>query len=204
MCIRDRPKTELQSAKQFYVPVESRPWLIQSGIKQRHAAVSCLGIDNMCSHLILSEASPELRQTIKVAESGDLNLFLVTGQEKSKISKGLLELEKDLLSGKEPASLAYQYYVRSKNNEEKFAAVLIGSSRDELQKEIDAAKSGIETSFTGCGDWNSHVVVILLHHLYRGKERLLSLIREVLVRMSIVDVLCFKCFRVYTSWMNNT
>jgi acyl transferase domain-containing protein len=91
------PKTELQSAKQFYVPVESRPWLIQSGIKQRHAAVSSLGIDNICSHLILSEASPELRQTIKVAESGDLNLFLVTGQEKSAISKGLLELEKDLL-----------------------------------------------------------------------------------------------------------
>jgi len=149
------PKTELQSAKQFYVPVESRPWLIQSGIKQRHAAVSSLGIDNICSHLILSEALPELRQTIKVAESGDLNLFLVTGQEKSAIRKGLLELEKDLLSGKEPASLAYQYYVRSNNNEEKFAAVLIGSSRDELQKEIDAAKSGIETSFTGSGDWNS-------------------------------------------------
>ncbi|MEO1823945.1 MAG: hypothetical protein ABGX85_07925, partial [Candidatus Lambdaproteobacteria bacterium] len=148
------PKTELQSAKQFYVPVESRPWLIQSGIKQRHAAVSSLGIDNICSHLILSEALPELRQTIKVAETGDLNLFIVTGQDKSAIRKGLLELEKDLLSGKEPASLAYQYYVRS-NNEEKFAAVLIGSSRDELQKEIDAAKSGIETSFTGSSDWNS-------------------------------------------------
>ena len=51
---------------------------------------------------------------------------------------------------------------------------------------------------------NLEVAVNLRHDLYRGRERLISLIREVLVRMSIVDVLCFKCFQVYTSWMNST
>ena len=149
------PKAELLSAKGFYVPVESRPWLIQAGVAKRHAAVSSLGLDQVCSHLILSEVSSELRQKIEIAESGELNLVILTGQEKTDISKTLLELEKDLQSGQEPASLAHQYYERSKNNEAKFAAVLIGSVRNELQIEIDAAKSGIENSFSGNGEWNS-------------------------------------------------
>ncbi len=149
------PKTELRSANQFYVPLESRPWLIQPGIAKRHAAVSSLGMDQVCSHLVLSEVSSELRQKIELAEYGDLSMFSMTGQDKYAINESLLKLEKDLLSGKELESLAYRYYESSKNNDEKFAVVLIGSSRNELKKEIDAAKFGIENSFSGNGDWNS-------------------------------------------------
>jgi acyl transferase domain-containing protein len=73
------PKAELPSAKGFYVPVESRPWLIQAGVAKRHAAVSSLGLDQVCSHLILSEVSSELRQKIEIAESGELNLVILPG-----------------------------------------------------------------------------------------------------------------------------
>ncbi|HIB45544.1 MAG TPA: polyketide synthase, partial [Candidatus Lambdaproteobacteria bacterium] len=73
------PKTELLSGNEFYVPVESRPWLIQPDIPKRHAAISGLGQDNVCSHVILSEAQAELRPKLEIAESGDLSLFPVMG-----------------------------------------------------------------------------------------------------------------------------
>ncbi|MDE0792551.1 MAG: PfaB family protein [SAR324 cluster bacterium] len=149
------PKTELLSGNEFYVPVESRPWLIQPGDLKRHAAVSGLGQDNVCSHLILSEVPAELRQKVEVAESGDLSLFQVMGQDKSTVRKTLADLENDLQSGKEPAALARRYYEASKNNDAEFAAVLIGATREEILKEIEAAKSGIENSFSGKGDWSS-------------------------------------------------
>ena len=149
------PKTELLSGNEFYVPVESRPWLIQPGIKQRHTAISGLGQDNVCSHVILGEAPQKLRHKIEIAESGDLSLFMLMGHDLSGIRKTLLEFENDLQSGKEPAAFARKYYLSSKNNDAEFAAVLIGATRDELQKEIAAAKSGIENSFSGNGDWTS-------------------------------------------------
>ena len=149
------PKTELLSGNEFYVPVESRPWLIQPDIPKRHAAISGLGQDNVCSHVILSEAQAELRPKLEIAESGDLSLFPVMGQDFSNVRKTLLELENELRSGKEPSALARKYYESSKNDDTEFAAVLIGGTRDELQKEIDAAKSGIENSFSGNGNWIS-------------------------------------------------
>jgi PfaB family protein len=149
------PKTELLSGNEFYVPVESRPWLIQPGGLKRHAAISGLGQDNVCSHLILSEVPAELRHKVEVAESGDLSLFPLMGQDMSTVRKTLSDLENDLQSGKEPAALARRYYEASKNNDTEFAAVLIGATRDEILKEIAAAKSGIENSFSGKGDWSS-------------------------------------------------
>ena len=149
------PKTELLFGNEFYVPVESRPWLIQPGIKQRHAAISGLGQDNVCSHLILSEAKTKSRKSIEIAESGDLSLFTVIGQDMTSIRKNLLELEKDLQSGKKPEVVAQKFYENSKNNDAEFALVLLGPTQEEIQKEIDAAKSGIENSFSGNGDWVS-------------------------------------------------
>ena len=149
------PKTELLSTNEFYVPVESRPWLIQPGILKRHAAVSGIGQDNVCSHLILSESQAELRQKIEIAESGDLSLFKLIGRDMSNIQKNMVELENDLQTGKDPKALAYRCYEDAKNNNAEFAAVLIGATREEIVKEIDAAKSGIENSFSGKGEWSS-------------------------------------------------
>ena len=149
------PKTELLATDQFYIPVESRPWLIRSGINKRRAAISSLGLDQVCSHLILSEAVPELRQKITVAEPGGLNLFLLAGNDKAAVSGNLLALEKDLQSGLEPAALARKLFAGEAYDEAKFAAVLIGSNHAELKKEIDAAKTGIEKAFSGKGDWKS-------------------------------------------------
>ena len=97
--------------------------MIQPGDLKRHAAVSGLGQDNVCSHLILSEVPAELRQKVEVAESGDLSLFQVMGQDKSTVRKTLADLENDLQSGKEPAALARRYYEASKNNDADFISL---------------------------------------------------------------------------------
>ena len=149
------PKSELLSGSEFYVPVDSRPWLIQPGDFKRHAAVSGLGQDNVCSHLILSEVAGKLRQKVEVAESGSLSLFQVMGQDKRTLLKTLADLENDLQSGKEPTVLARRYYEVSKNYDSEFVAVMIGTTREEILKEIHAAKSGIENAFSMKGEWSS-------------------------------------------------
>ena len=151
----ESPKTELSTGNNFYVPEESRPWLIQPGTPKRHAGINVIGQDRVCSNVILSEASTELRKKIEIAELGDLRLFLLPGQEMTEIKKGLIDLENDLNSGQDLVSTAHRYYRQYKKNNSRFAAVLLGSSRDELQKEIDTAKSGIEKSFSGNGDWST-------------------------------------------------
>ena len=52
-------------------------------------------------------------------------------------------------------STAHRYYRQYEKNNSRYAAVLLGSSRDELRKEIEAAKSGVEKSFSGNGDWST-------------------------------------------------
>jgi len=149
------PKKELQSENSFYIPVESRPWLIKPGIKKRSAAISGLGGDDVCSHLILSEAKINSRKKIEVSESLELSLFHVSGQDMNEVNNNLLELEKNLQLENEIYNLAYKNFENSKNFDSKFCAVLMGNTREELQKEIESAKSGIESSFFGKGDWIS-------------------------------------------------
>ena len=71
------PKKELESENVFYVPTESRPWLIKPGIQKRSAAISGMGGDDVCSHLILSEAQINLRKKIEVVESLEISLFQI-------------------------------------------------------------------------------------------------------------------------------
>ena len=151
----ESPKTELNPGNIFYVPEDSRPWLIQPGTPKRHAGISVIGQDQVCSNVILSEAPTELRKKIEIAEPGDLSLFLLPGQEMTEIKKGLNDLENDLNSGQGLVSTAHRYYRQYEKNNSRYAAVLLGSSRDELQKEIEAAKSGVEKSFSGNGDWST-------------------------------------------------
>ena len=149
------PQKELLSENIFYFPIESRPWLIQPGITKRSVAVSGLGRDNVCSHLILSEDQSKFRKKIEIAESGGISLFHVIGRDMKDVINSLYKLGSDLQAGKELETLAQKNFENSKNFDSKFISVLIGSSRDELQNEVEAAKSGIENSFLGNGDWIS-------------------------------------------------
>ena len=151
----ESPKIELSRGNIFYVPEESRPWLIQSGMPKRYAGISVIGQDQVCSNVILSEAPSKLRKKIEIAEPGGLRLFILPGQEMTDIKKGLKDLGNDLNFGHDLVSTAHKYYRQYVKNNSRFAAVLLGSSRDELQKEIEAAKSGVEISFSGNGDWST-------------------------------------------------
>ena len=151
----ESPKTEINTRNIFYVPEESRPWLIQPGMTKRFAGIDIIGQDQVCSNVILSEVPTELRKKIEIAEPGGVRLFILPGQEMTEIKKGLKDLGNDLNSGQDLVSTAHHYYRQYKKNNSKFAAVLLGSSRDELQKEIEAAKSGIDVSFSGNGDWRT-------------------------------------------------
>src|SRR5262249_24890990 len=52
-----RPKDpELWEGYPFYVPGESRPWLVDSTVPKRTAAIHGFGLDGTYVHLILSEA----------------------------------------------------------------------------------------------------------------------------------------------------
>ena len=122
---------------------------------KRFTGIDIIGQDQVCSNVILSEVPTELRKKIEISEPGGVRLFILPGQEMTEIKKGLKDLGNDLNSGQDLVSTAHHYYRQYKKNNSKFAAVLLGSSRDELQKEIEAAKSGIDVSFSGNGDWRT-------------------------------------------------
>ena len=148
-------KKELNSENIFYTTLESKPWLIQPGVKKRFAAISGLGEDNVCSHLILSEAPRNFRKKKEFNNFFEIFLFQIMGNDKTDILKSIQEFERDLKFRKDLISLSHKNLENSKNSDSKFIAVIVGKNYEELKKEIQAAKLGIENSFLGNGDWIS-------------------------------------------------
>ncbi|GIT70913.1 MAG: hypothetical protein Ct9H300mP28_07270 [Pseudomonadota bacterium] len=192
-----------ETGNSFYVPEDSRPWLIQPGTPKRHAGISVIGQDHVCSNVILSEAPTELRKKIEIAEPGDLILFLLPGQEKTEIIKGLNDLENDLNSGQGLVSTAHRYYRQYEKNNSRFSAVLLGSSRDELQKEIEAAKPGVEKSFSGNGDWSTPRGSIFSANPLSREGKVAFTYPGGFRPMFIAGVPFFKCIRDCTSWTSS-
>ncbi|GIT07666.1 MAG: hypothetical protein CM1200mP30_12960 [Pseudomonadota bacterium] len=117
----------------------------------------------------------------------------------TEIKKGLNNLENDLNSGHGLVSTADRYYRQYEKNKSRFAAVLLGSSRDELQKEIEAAKSGVEKSFSGNGDWSTPRGSMFSANPLSREGKVALHIQEVSAPMFIAGVPSSKCIRGCTS-----
>ncbi|MBN1627700.1 MAG: 3-hydroxyacyl-[acyl-carrier-protein] dehydratase FabA, partial [Deltaproteobacteria bacterium] len=80
---------ELWQKTRFYVPVQSRPWILEGGRPKRIAAISGLGSDNTCAHIILSEASQHGQWPHIFLQKSAEMLFPVAGSTPEDLEKGL-------------------------------------------------------------------------------------------------------------------
>ncbi|HYO87193.1 MAG TPA: PfaB family protein, partial [Candidatus Limnocylindrales bacterium] len=149
------PKTPddwVQSA--FYVAPHSRTWFSPAGTTRR-AAISGLGEDGTCAHVILSDTgvpAPVEPGSVYLKQKS-LHLFPVVGDGAEEVLLGLQRLS-SALDGDQPladlARTAAQSYGRGR-----FTAVMVGRDRAALQHEIQLALAGLPAAFERGDDWQS-------------------------------------------------
>ena len=142
----------------FYFPTESRPWYPNPSGKAHLAAYSCLAANNDYCHLILEEHNQKHNQTHNaIRRNGfiacsDLTMILVTGDSCKNLLLKLDALEQNNQSIKDIALTCYSDF---NVNKSAYTATLICESKDELLKEIQLAKQGIETAFANQTEWRT-------------------------------------------------
>lgn len=153
----DRPKMdEVWQGSPFYVPPHSQPWILEGDQSKRVAAISGVGRDNACAHIILSEApQPQQRQHTFIQSSSEI-LFPVAGSNPEKLIQSLTILEQSIEKGTSLEAVASKNFTDFKNfPEAKLAVSIVGTNRENLLKEIKAAKNGINKSITNHKPWQT-------------------------------------------------
>lgn len=144
----------------FYLPTESRPWYPHQDGSVHLAAYSCLAENNDYCHLVLAEnrvvnalekhPSQDIRHNGFIACS-DLQLVLITANEQQGLLTKLIAIEAELESTqsclKTIALGCFEAY-KSKSVLSIYTVSLLAESKQELIKEIQSAKSGIELAFS--------------------------------------------------------
>lgn len=160
-----RPGAALNLHERFYAPTESRPWLRNNGdsnendttVKKRFAAISGIGMDGTCAHLILSESPGMTAQPKARAEAASTYLtqtppylFPLAGDTQAELLEQLAALEQAAFlnaacGGDALANLARGCFERYQKREQAgYALCLLAHTPDELRREIEWMRQGLE------------------------------------------------------------
>lgn len=146
-----KPKyPELWNHSPFYVPTDSRSWFARQGEK-RYSAISGLGADGMCAHVILREGDHETRPVY--LQSKELRLFLVDADNIAGLMGRLGQMETALNDGIDLRTLAGRAFTVFRNRP--LVISLVASTAEGLRKEIDAAKRGVPTAHEQGKEWQT-------------------------------------------------
>ncbi len=140
----------------FYVPAQSKTWFLEQGRAKRRAAVSGLGRDGVAAHLILSEEAvrPDVHSDY-LAEALPL-LLPVSGNDRRALQQELDRIKKDLVAGVPPATVAGACFERhGRNADAEYGAGIVGCGTEDLLREIDSMRTGLEKAFEEGRDWSS-------------------------------------------------
>ena len=142
----------------FYIPVRSRPWILEDNLPLRAAAVNSISADSTCSHIVMSEAPPHLqgkRQKYFVRQSSVL-LFPVAGNNLSELQGGLDRLRRVIEKTDSLTRASAANYSDFRKAAEPVNVVSIaGGNKNGILKEIRAAGKGIETAVKKRKPWQS-------------------------------------------------
>ncbi|MBI9077937.1 MAG: hypothetical protein JEZ02_21235, partial [Desulfatibacillum sp.] len=142
---------ETWNKSRFFVPERSQPWFENPENPNRTAAVSSLSQDGCSAHMILAEENQEIVPNLWSV--GGPFIIPFSGDSRHALESQMDSLMRDLEAGKSPASCSAKYHARLKPG--KFSLALVGSSRQELQGEADAAKQGMARAMESGNDWFS-------------------------------------------------
>lgn len=140
----------------FYVPSESRPWFLKDNHHKRTAAISGVGQDGTCTHLILSEEPAQKKRPNNYLAETPFSLFPIAGDDLLTLQKGLDVLEQTIDAGTSLSNAAgqclehYQQHPRAR-----YTLAIVGHDKKGLIQEIAAARTGMEEAFSKGEDWGS-------------------------------------------------
>jgi PfaB family protein len=139
----------------FYIPTESKTWLKNKEDGKRVAGVNCLSMDGTSGHVIMSEANGSDRAN-DYLDLQTMRLIPIVGGSKDKLLKRLSDVKASVADGIPIETVALDAFHAAQNNGSAlYAAVLIADSAEALGREIQLLESGIESTFSKGGGWQS-------------------------------------------------
>ncbi|HYW19233.1 MAG TPA: PfaB family protein [Nodularia sp. (in: cyanobacteria)] len=142
------------SGSPFYVATESRPWFVDKGGTRRIAAINSIGIDETYAHVILSEDPDQEERDSKYLQQMPFHLFPVAAENQNNLQQVLNNLEQSIEDSSCLSTTASQTFTTFKEDSEaKYVLAITGRNKNELLKQIDAARKGVNTAFEKGTDW---------------------------------------------------
>src|SRR5262249_6050141 len=130
---------ELWEGYPFYVPGESRPWLVDSTVPKRTAAIHGFGLDGTYVHLILSEAVGRKEYRSKYLAHTPFYLFPIAADDRVDLLEQLHTLQQTIDRCSSLAALASQTFSTFQNHAHAtYTLALVGHNTDELRREIES------------------------------------------------------------------
>ncbi|MBV1883040.1 MAG: PfaB family protein [Pseudomonadales bacterium] len=143
--------TDSWSESSVYVPNDSRSWFVEHEAPQRNAAVSLVEGDRY-SHIILSDQSAPIQRPNQYLAEVCCYVFPIAGDTESELADKLGRLLADLVSPNLKTT-ALQYYRNAELEVEKrYAAIILGDTRESLEKEVASIQNGLSKAFTELGE----------------------------------------------------
>ena len=162
----------------FYFATEARPWYPQPNGRAHLAAYSCLAANNEYCHLILEEnklnCSSEKHPSQDIRHNGfiacsELKMILVPADSQQALLTRLVAIETELIDavtaelGQAQQSLkdislkeiALSCFNQAQSANSRYTIVLLAESKAELLKEVQSARSGIDTAFAQQKEWRT-------------------------------------------------
>ncbi len=152
-----RPKyPELWQDSPFYVATESRPWSVPDQSLARVAAINGLGIDRTYAHVILSEDLTQPTRSNRVLAQLPFRLFPLAGSDRASLLQQLDALSQTVAQATSLAIASSQVYAAFQAQPEPiYTVAIVGQTADEVNREIDRARSGVAKAFDQGGEWKT-------------------------------------------------
>ena len=140
----------------FYMETGSRAWFIQ-GSKKRIAALNILGANAGFAHILFSDNPGFFAQCIEAPKLEALHLFPIAINSIEELPGNISDLQAKLLPGTNLVKAArdtYKQYL-AKATSARNVVCILGSTPEELLREIGFAAKGIPIAFEKQSDWQT-------------------------------------------------
>ncbi|MBO3461044.1 PfaB family protein [Aetokthonos hydrillicola Thurmond2011] len=148
--------TEQWQDSPFYVATESRPWFLAKDANKRVAAVNSMGIDGSYAHLIVSEEPDQQQRNSRYLEQMPFYLFPLAASDRAELLEQLSALQTTIENSTSLGVAAKQTFTTYKQRSDaNYALAILGRNKNELTKEVEAARKGVNNAFERSEDWQT-------------------------------------------------
>lgn len=158
-----QPQPYLQEGKSiwqqtpFYVPADSRPWIVPNGATGRRAGLSSFSPTGVYAHLLLSEPS-QMERPSRYLEQTPYFLLAIAADSLSLLQQELQSLQSRIESCPSLPQAAWETWGQLQQRPQaEYALTILGQSREELWQQMEWAHPGLRAAFDQTGEWQTPV-----------------------------------------------